>query len=235
MLSEHAVPAVPDEPSADQFSHFAVGIPLQLEVEGSARKMTSVSVGYVPGKCVIVKHPSTGGGISDGLFAGSKVVVRYRIDEDVFGFRSQLIGVTREPIKLLFLDYPRFVARCDLRGARRMPLSLPAQLLVTRFGFTGCIPGSVHAGVLRDISRSGCCFTMGRESDRASSPLALEDKVLLRLQLPGNESQMDIPGEARRIEHDSENSTVGIRFCDGDPRVSKEVLRYVSAVEQYDG
>ena len=164
MISRHAVPAVSDESAADQFSHFAVGIPLQLEVEGVGLKVTSVSVGYVPGKCVIVKHPSTGAGISSKLVTASKVRVRYRIDEDVFGFRSQVIGVTYEPIRLLFLDYPRFVARCDLRGAKRMSSCLPARLLVTRFGFTRCIPGSDHAGILRDISKSGCCFTMGRLS-----------------------------------------------------------------------
>jgi hypothetical protein len=231
MINQHAVPSVPDEPATDRFSHFVVGIPLQLEVEGIAHKMASVSVGYVPDKYVIVKHPSPGGGTAFKLLNGSKMVVRYRTDDDSFGFRSQLIGVIREPIKLLFLEYPRFVARCDLRGAKRMASRLPARLLVTRFGFTGYIPGAVHAGGLRDISRSGCCFSTGRESDGASS-ITLGDKVLLRLHLPGSERPKDIPGETRRIERDGEHTTVGIEFCDG---VGKEVLRYVSALEQYEG
>ena len=233
MAVHESVSAVTDEPAVDPMSHFTVGIPLQLRLEGIPIRLTTTSVGCLPSKCVIVKQPMTAAFSSAELSTGREAIVRYRTGEDIFGFRSQLIGATYEPIKLLFLDYPRFVARCDLRNAKRIPSYLAARLVVTRFGFTGFVPASAREGVICDISRSGCCFRMVSEIDHTFS-VGVNDKVFVRVQLPGSAREVEVPGETRRIERDCEMTTIGIKFYERGTGVSQEVLRYVSALESSD-
>ena len=88
------------------------GTPLQLEIQDVSVKMNSLSVGYVAEKCLIVKYPSTGGfgPVSNKLFKGNKITVRYINDGSVFGFQSELLGVVVDPIRLLFLGPPEKIA-----------------------------------------------------------------------------------------------------------------------------
>lgn len=67
------------------------GTPLQLEIQDVSVKMNSLSVGYVAEKCLIIKYPSTGGfgPVSNKLFKGNKITVRYVNDGSVFGFQSE--------------------------------------------------------------------------------------------------------------------------------------------------
>jgi hypothetical protein len=229
MTNEERALVVEDDQHADQLSHFTVGIPIQLLVKGNRRAISSVSVGCLPGRCIIVKRPAIAGyGAPIDLAIGYEVIVRYSVGDDLFGFRSSVIGATTEPMKLLFLDYPRFVARCDLRAAKRIRACIPAQLTLTRYAFADVIPSSVCHGEVQDISTSGCCFSMDYERGD-SNAFKMEDKVLLRIRLREDKNEIPVTGEIRRIEHNREGISLGIKFWKSD---SKEIRDFVAAIKE---
>ena len=68
-----------------------IGTPLQIEIQDVSVKMSSTAVGYVAKKCLIITYPNTGtfGSVSNKLFKGNKVTVRYMNGGNVFGFQTE--------------------------------------------------------------------------------------------------------------------------------------------------
>jgi len=208
------------------------GIPLQIEIDDVAVKMNSVSVGYVAEKCLIIKYPNTGsfGPVSNKLFKGNRITVRYVDDGNVFGFQSELLGVSTDPVRLLFLEYPKTIAHHSLRANKRVGCYLPANLVVTTrrkdFSFQG--------GIVGDISESGCNYCLIKEfPDMPFPDVEVGDDVILSLQLPGTENEVQLPGNVRRIEGNSRKIGVGVQFHDITEGKKKGILNYIATVRRF--
>jgi c-di-GMP-binding flagellar brake protein YcgR len=211
---------------------FPVGLPVQIEISGVSIKMSSVSVGYLTDNCLIIKYPSTGafGSIASRLFKGNKVTVRYISDGDVLGFQSELLATISEPVKLLFVAYPTLIARRSLRSSRRVECYLPADLNVER-AKNGDI---VRDGIVTDISGMGCNLNMVKESpDRVLPDVRVNDSVVLHLQLPGMENRIDLSGNIRNIQRDSQKISMGIQFNDIDEEKKMRITDYISTLEKF--
>ncbi len=210
-----------------------VGIPLQIAINGVSFRMKSVSVGCLPDNCLIIRHPSAPMSISRMLFKGNKVTVRYIDGGNAFGFESELIAVADEPARILFISYPLHIVRKSLRSSRRIECYLPAQAFRRDPETSEETP--LGEGVIVDISRTGCGFTMpGESQDEALARVGLNDTVVLRFQLPGTEEKIALGGKVTRIQRDAERTNTGIHFHEMEENLKETIMGYISTLEKFD-
>ncbi len=211
---------------------FPAGLPIQIEISGVSIKMSSVSVGYLADNCLIIKYPSTGafGSIASKLFKGNKVTVRYTSGGDVFGFQSELLGTISDPVRLLYIAYPTVIARRSLRSHRRVECYLPANLTID-----GAKSGDiVREGIITDISSGGCSFNMVKASPDLTLPdVRVKDTIILHVRLPGMENRIELSGDVRNMQRDSQIIGTGIRFNDFDEEKKTIVAGYISTLEKF--
>lgn len=212
------------------------GIPLQLEINDVSVKMNSMSVGCMDDKCLIVKYPNTGGfgPVSNKLFKGNRVTVRYVNDGSVFGFQSDLLGVATDPVRVLFLGFPKMVACHSLRAARRVGCYLPADLHIDHMRDENFLPETFRGGIVEDISELGCNYCMVKGlTDFPLPAVAVGDPVTLSLQLPGIENEVQILGDVRRVDKDVRRVGVGIKFREIDEEKKKGIRDYIATLEKF--
>jgi c-di-GMP-binding flagellar brake protein YcgR len=211
---------------------FPAGLQIQVEISGVSIKMSSISVGYLADNYLIIKYPSTGafGSIASKLFKGNKVTVRYISNGSVFGFQSELLGTTSVPARLLFIACPSVIARHNLRSNRRFECYLPADLNVDR------VKGGdvVQEGIITDISSTGCSFNMVKGSPEQSLPdVRLTDTIVLRSQLPGMENRIELSGNVKNMQRDSQGIRMGIMFNEIEEERKMRIIEYISTLEKF--
>ncbi len=211
---------------------FPVGLPLQVEISGVSLRMSSVSVGYMAGNWLIIKYPSTGtfGSIASKLFKGNKITVRYVNEGDVFGFQSELVGSTVEPMRLLFISFPTTIARRSLRANRRIECYLPADIQGEKIkeGET------VKDGIILDINGAGCHFTMARGATEQVLPeVRMNDQLSISVQLPGTQDKVVLSAIIKNIHRDSQKIGLGLHFDDIDEEKKNRLVEFVSTLEKF--
>ena len=212
-----------------------VGTPLQIEVEGVTPRLNSLSVGWLPGYYLIIRYPVTGfGSIASKLFKGAKITVRYISGGDIFAFQSEVVGLTAESPRLIFVAYPALVVRRSLRGARRVLCYLPAELI--RWEDRGG-PGpveTVYRGIISDMSLSGCGFDMMKDSaDEVMPEVVQSEMVRLRMEFPGLENKIELVGEIRRSQREGKRLNLGIKFHQGHEPVRSRIAHYIQTLKRY--
>ena len=220
----------------DKSFFLPVGIPLQIEINDVSVKMNSMSVGYLSDTCLIIKYPNTGGfgSISNKLYKGNRITVRYISNGNVFGFQSDLIGVATEPVRLLFLEYPKSVARHSLRATKRVGCYLPADLVIDHMKSEDFLPEVFQGGIVEDISESGCNYRMIKDFPDTPFPaIEVGDAVALSLRLPGSEKEFQLLGDVRRVEKDLRKASVGIQFREVTDDKKRGIIDYISTVEKF--
>jgi hypothetical protein len=211
---------------------FPVGLPIQIEISGVSIKMSSIFVGDIADTCLIIKYPSTGafGSIASKLFKGNEVSVRYVSGGDEIGLRSELLGTTSYPARLLFIAYPTVIARRSLRLSRRIECYLPADLNID----TVKSGDLVWDGIISDISSTGCNFNMVKGLRRQLLPdLKINDTIILSLQLPGMENRIELSGIVKNIQRDSQRMRMGVQFSDIDKESKMRIIEYMSTLEKF--
>jgi c-di-GMP-binding flagellar brake protein YcgR len=213
---------------------FPIGTPLQIEIDGVTVRMGSISVGCLPDTCLIIKYPSTQYSIASKLYKGNKVTVRYISGGNALAFQSDLLGVTNEPVRLLFITYPVFIAHQSLRSSKRLACYLPADAIPLKGGVE-TVEDQTYGGIIADISSTGCSFNMIKETpDQVLPEVKVQDRVILHLQLPGIENRIRLAGEVKRTQRDSNRTGLGIEFVDLDEDAKAKILSYISALEKFD-
>ncbi len=211
-----------------------VGTPLQVEIDGITIKMNSVAIGYAENDYVIIKQPATGaiGSISAKLFRGNRITVRYVSGGSIFAFQSELIGAVDHPVKLIVAAYPTLIVRHSLRKDRRLDCHLPAELWMSRTT-KDVIDDITHAGIIADISSSGCSFEMVTGGSTVLPDLSVNERILLRVHFPGAEDKVELPGNVKRIKRDSKRMSIGLQFGEMGEDMKRMVGDYITSVERF--
>ena len=153
------------------------GTLLQIEIGGIKFRFKSELVGLQADEYLIIKTPlvpsdAPFGMIKHKLFRGNDIIVRYLIGGMVYGFQSKLLGAISDPIKLLFLEYPKIVEQHDLRSHERVDCLLPGRL---KFKDTEL------ACLVLDISEKGCRCRIKNQKDKKLPTIKIDDQVVLRV------------------------------------------------------
>jgi hypothetical protein len=234
MSGEHEVPAQESINVGKSFV-LPVGLPLQVEIEGITIKMNSISIGLLADQYIIIKYPYVPniGNLDHKLSKGSRISVRYLNGGNIFGFQSAVIGVSKEPFRLIFIEFPTMIIRHSLRKNRRVECSLPAELSGAALMDGGVIPDIIQNGIVSDISLSGCAFDMRiLSADQRLPNIKMGEAVTLALQLPGIEKKLELSGEARRMQRDAQKLNIGILFYETDELTRGRIAEFILTIEK---
>ncbi|MDR4498605.1 MAG: flagellar brake protein [Candidatus Scalindua sp.] len=186
-----------------------IGTLLGIQVKGVGAQLTTELVGMEEGKYLILKMPplSELGLTASILYRGNESTVKYRHKGTVFGFSSHILGVTTDPVQLIFLDYPTKFENFGLRRNERVACNLPAQVKVS---------GNLIEGAITDISNSGCHF-VAKTSKIAYCIKSVEKNELVTIfKLPGVKKELTIPSIQKNISINESDTGIGIEFITMD-------------------
>ena len=203
-----------------------IGATLKLQIHGTDARLTSELVGVEEDKYLIIKMPPipSVGTVSSlsGLFCkGNTVVVRYMHNGTLFGFKSRVYHVIIDPVKLIFLEYPKKIEDYNLRSHRRVDCYLPASV---------GIAGNTIEGAITDISREGCHFTMEKSKVKRLI-LQIDKGVDVSFQLPGVGKKLTIAAKQKTIKKDKNNINIGVEFINMDNKTEERLYDFLSTAD----
>jgi c-di-GMP-binding flagellar brake protein YcgR len=213
-----------------------VGSPLQIELDGVTVTLNSLSIGFLPDSYLIIRHPykENLGPITNKLFKGNKITVRYLNGGNIFAFQSTIIGTTNDPFRLVFIEYPTTLVRHSLRKDRRVQCYLPAELFDGIKKDDIITSDTAYNGIISDICISGCSFDMIIIPSIQTVPyIRINGAIALRIQLPGIENKIELFGVIKRMKRDSQKMKFGILFHEVDEVMINRITEYIITVEKF--
>ena len=172
----------------------------RMIVEFSGKKrMNCTYVGQIVDEFLLLQVPMAPG-IRDRLRPGTFLQFRFLRQGKIIGFGADIMSYQASPASLVFISYPSEFSEYNLRQEGRVECRFPATL---------SIMGRPHAGVIMDISPSGCRFVF----DETPMPKT-EDKMPVSGYFTTMESSQsyDFKGDIvmRRVR--GVNKGLGIKF-----------------------
>ncbi|MGE4538857.1 MAG: flagellar brake protein [Desulfovibrio sp.] len=200
--------------------HCPPGTKVLLEIAGLEEKLATTCVGHQRGRFVIVQMPSITETSRDGLYPmlypDNTVIARYLHEGSVVGFSSRLIKYIQIPFPLIFLTYPTNLESRDLRKHKRIACCLPGYMK----------HGDVTvAGLLRDVSISGCQFSFPREA--AAQQPAIDALVELSCELIGSNAKATLPCAVKRVLPSARRVDLGLKFREVPSDIREALADYL--------
>jgi c-di-GMP-binding flagellar brake protein YcgR len=203
-----------------------IGTHVELKLDGATTKLKSLCVGAVPEDCLIFKYPSIPDldPVTQKLFEGNKIAVRYVDRGNVFSFQSELLGFVTAPVKLIFVAYPEIIARHSLRKIQRVDYPLFAEVDVNH---------QLFEGLIKDISVRGCRLSIITQSASQVLPnIEVGQMLSIRCALLGVEEPTIIAGQVKSVQPESQKITIGIAFLDIDREVRDRLADFISDIQK---
>lgn len=213
-----------------------VGSSLQIGLDGVTMTLNSMSAGFIPERYIIIVHPHKEnlGPITNKLFKGNNITVRYLNSGNIFAFRSTIIGAINDPFKLVFIEYPTKLVRHSLRKDRRVQCYLPAELLNGNKMDENINSEMPYSGIISDLNISGCSFDMIVVPGLKMLPyVRVDGAIALRMQMPGIENKLELFGVIKRMTRDSKKINIGILFQEVDAMTVNRIAEYIKTIEKF--
>lgn len=203
-----------------------LGTQLEIEIEGVPTRFKSSLVGIEPDEYLIIKGPEAAlyEILRNKLFRGTRIFIRYLCKGTLFGFRSKLLEAIFTSKQLLFVEYPKTIENYDLRSHERIGCFFPAKIK---------IKDEEKNGVILDISEGGCrCVIKSSDGEKLPS-VQIDERIILRCQFPGTESEQVVSGEVRNVGMDKQKAVLGIQFHEIAPGLQNIIAQYISTVKEF--
>ena len=168
-------------------------------------KSTLVGMDY--GHCLILKLPMRND-VPLKLFEQNYFVVRYVYESHIYGFRTSLLSLIREPILLFVLDYPREVETINLRKYERYDCFVPATV-------KNVIADKATLdvqGYFRDISMTGCRFEALRPDYENTEGVDVGDIVKVSVDFPNCDCVVTLQAEIKNMSVSSNELQLGLIY-----------------------
>lgn len=191
-----------------------------MALESIKSKLQATLVGYRKNRYLIVERPSAGT-TPLGLTEGTRWMVNFVREGDIYTFQSQVMGTVSRPIPLIFLVYPKEINRTSLRQADRIPVNLP--VLMRQNSASNQEEYPTYKGLIRDISEGGC---------QVVTTFAYPIETLLQLTVVIDEERRmeNVTAEVKSHQNLGERHVLGLSFMPG--RTTDVYPRLVAFVEQ---
>ncbi|MFZ0613927.1 MAG: flagellar brake protein [Desulfobacterales bacterium] len=180
------------------------GTELSLVAEGLNGALKSTYVGKKENRYIVIAPPSHHSGIEKKLLQSGRIRVKYSFKGNVLEFSSKLIEVTHEPLKLLLLEYPAAVVKLESRSHKRITCFISAKIDINN---------ETKAGVIKNISKSGCCCIFESAANRDNA-LQSEDNITMSFSFPGIIDRQEVLGKIKAIRNKGQQLEVRIEFAD---------------------
>jgi c-di-GMP-binding flagellar brake protein YcgR len=161
------------------------------------------------------------------LYQKNHIVVRYFQGGNVYGFRTTLIGLIKEPVRLFILAYPEIVDSLNVRKNERYSCLISA---CVRALSTDQEELELQ-GFICDISIGGCKFESSISNTADRPNIKLGQYVELSLQFPQEEVWRMVQAEIRMLNVDNIKVMIGLQYT---PDENQEIqLRVVDDIQMY--
>jgi c-di-GMP-binding flagellar brake protein YcgR len=213
------------EPLEDLLEHdhlfMPAGTDVQIEVGGVDFKLQSTIVGALSKQYIILKAPSSNNSISINtkLYGGNTVTVRYLYNGTVYGFQSTLLGSIKEPVKLIFVSYPKMIASRELRALKRLHCCIPSKTLIHE---------SEYNTIIKDINTTGCRILLKYPSGTPRPAIEVGDTLSSMVQLFPGIKEHNLTGVVKNITIDKHTLHIGVQFNTIDEALKDNIQKYIS-------
>jgi c-di-GMP-binding flagellar brake protein YcgR len=199
-----------------------LGTALQVQFVGSEDTVRGTLVGLDKGFYLIVRVPSIPG-IWTRVHKEDQVVIRYLYRGTVYGFRSTLLNVVKEPSHLVFLSYPKTVEAINLRKQERVSCLIPAQTSIN---------GVLVKGVIVDMSLGGCCLSCNLDLDEGSPEVKAGDEIVLAFQIVGTPGERMVDAKVMNVRRQGQKIMIGNLFSEVDHETVSVIENYIGSVNE---
>ena len=201
-----------------------IGIPIQLKMEGVAFPLQSVLVGMEVDEYLIIKIPAQYTNVKHKLVNGVDIIVRYLYRGTVYGFQTKLIELISNPVKLLFLEYPKIIEHYDLRSQKRAESIFPATIM---------IKDKTNHGAIIDVSKNGCRCHILNSRKEPLPPVQIDDEIILECKFPGVEGDREVLGKIKNIRRSRKELIVGVEFSRLELEIHDLISQYIYTFEDF--
>lgn len=204
------------------------GYPLQLQTSSSSGQPERFScrlIGCLPGRSILLSVPKLAGKLVR-FRTGQKVVARLMVDNGIGIFASVVETQTADPYPILHISYPDNVSFKGIRGATRVAIDEPVQVVNLTVISDRQILGSVV-----DVSVTGARIEAAKEFGEIGHKI----QVTMKVSVANIVRDLTLEGVIRsRGEADSQNANhtiaYGVEFI--EPEEDKRLLLYAYVYAQ---
>jgi hypothetical protein len=150
------------------------GYPMQLQTSNSTGQPERFScrlIGCLPGRSILLSVPKLAGKIAR-FRSGQKVVARLMVDNGIGIFVSAVEAQTTDPYPILHISYPENVSFKGIRGATRVAIDEPVQIINLTTVNDKIITGSVV-----DVSVTGARIEVPSELGEIGNQIQVTMRV----------------------------------------------------------
>jgi hypothetical protein len=204
------------------------GYPLQLQTSNSAGQPERFScrlIGCLPGRSILLSVPKLAGKLVR-FRPGQKVVARLMVDNGIGIFASTVETQTVDPYPILHISYPDNVSFKGIRGATRVAIDQPVQV--------------INLTVISDLQMSGSIVDVSVTGARIETTSEFGDighkiQVTMNVAVANINRDLTLDGIIRsRGEADPQNVSnliaYGVEFV--EPEEDKRLLLYAYVYAQ---
>lgn len=199
-----------------------IGTPIHLEIEGVSIPLESSLIGMEADNYLIIKTPRPYPTIKQKLYQGNHCIVKYLFQGTVFAFQTKIIDSIAQPVRLLFLEYPKIIQRHDLRDHRRIDCVIPTKIVAQ---------DEEKMGAVVDVSKRGCRVHVQIYPGDKVPAIAMNDEITLLAKFPGVEGELEIRGRVRNIRKSRHEMVFGVVYQEIPLEAQEKIAQYLISVE----
>lgn len=196
-------------------------MPLQLSVEGGGVFKCKL-VGMEYGRYLLVKMPHMPD-IAMKLYEKNHIIVRYIHAGNVYGFRSTMTGILKEPLRLFVLSYPEAIEIHSARKNDRFDCMIPASLRDAQDP-----GGEAWKGIINDISLGGCRFRVKLTDQIDLTKRVVGSTLTISFGFLNEETWQVLETELRSMTMDKDQVILGLLFkTDVDTKAQQTAMEFI--------
>lgn len=186
-------------------------------------ELESSLIGIVKNNCIIVENPLPDNDLQQQI-DGERVMVKYVYKGKMWMFKSQLLGATKTPVPLLFLEYPKVIHYHELRKTKRSTIFIPS---------TFHLEGQKELfGVLIDMSLTGSLCQIKHKSEANIPMMDIDSTVILRCLLPGIPEEQQLYGKVKNMKIEHGETRIGVEFDSLQPQLTDTIGKYLYSLDK---
>lgn len=200
----------------------AVGEKVFIQFSGESGKIKSEVVGFSDDNFILVRFPAIPG-IRSKVSEGKTLIVKLFSDGAVYGFKADVINYVSKPEFLLFISYPAYIEKIEVRKHNRILCHMPTEVYINDFHLKG---------IIFDISKGGCRVNIFDITLSILKHFEVNEEVLLSFYVSTEKENINIVGQIKNITSSMEDVSVGLKFKDDDPAISRvhDYIDYVKSI-----
>jgi hypothetical protein len=201
-----------------------LGIRLKVELEGVDIPLESSFCGFVD-NYIIITPPSPYHQIQHKLFSGADIFVRYFYHGTIYTFQTKIFSLITQPVRLMFIHYPKLIQKSELRSEKRSFCYLPSVIKAAN---------KENDGTIVDITKSGCNFIVRAKNNKMLINFKMGDQINLHCKFPGVKQTLELTGAVRNLRSSRYEANVGLQFEENLPDVTQKIITwYISTIEKF--